>query len=182
MATIIPNLASTSMLGVGVPKLARGLGIGLSSWTPTIAINTTDAGTVGTGKGVPIPILIAQPILYTNLLAGMVAQRLVGVLAPAFILGLSNGLVALYAQGFTNTVHVGVGTGAGLATFRAPPAFPAISAGFTAVGMTHDTGTRLAHALSYGLRRTFDTLVLPQPIVGPSAPFAGSGRGSGTIV
>lgn len=181
MATLIPNLVSTAMLGVGVPRFARGLGIGLSTWTPTITISTTDAGTVGTGKGVPVPILIAQPVLYTNLLAGMKAQGLIGVLAPAFILGLSNGLVALYLQGFTNTVHLGVGNGAGVATFQPPPAFPAIRAGFNAVGMTGDVGARLARALSQGLERTFRGLALPQPIVGPAAPFAGSGRGFGSI-
>lgn len=182
LATLTPNLAATSMLGVGVPKLARGLGIGLSTWTPTITVNTTDAGTAGAGKGLPIPIILVQPIVYANLLAGMAAQGLVGVLAPAFVLGLSNGLVALYAQGLTNTVHVGVGNGAGVATFRPPPAFPPIRAGFAAVGMTGDVGTRLARALSQGLERTFKTLVLPQPIVGPSAPVAGSGRGFGNIV
>jgi hypothetical protein len=182
MATLIPNLVATAMLGVGVPKLARGLGIGLSVWTPTISINTTDVGTVGTGKGLPVPIILAQPLLYANLMAGMHAQKLIGVLAPAFILGLTNGLVALYAQGFTNTVHAGVGTGAGVATFKPPPAFPPIRAGFAAVGMTNDVGTRLARALGRGLESTFMSLVLPQPIVGPSAPFAGSGRGFGNII
>lgn len=182
MATLIPNLVSCAMLGVGVPKLARGLGIGLSTWTPTISISTTDVGTAGAGKGVPVPIIIVQPVLYANLLAGMQSQKLLGVLAPAFIMGLTNGLVALYAQGFTNTVHAGVGTGAGVATFRPRPALPQIRAGFAAVGMTNDTNLKFARALSQGLETTFRGLVLPQPIVGSASPVATSGRGFGSIL
>jgi hypothetical protein len=182
MATLIPNLVSCAMLGVGVPKLARGLGIGLSTWTPTISISTTDAGSAGVGKGVPVPIIIVQPVLYANLLLGMRDQKLLGVLAPAFIMGLTNGLVALYAQGFTNTAHVGVGTGAGVATFRPPPAFSHIRAGFAAVGMSSDTNAKFARALSQGLEKTFRALVLPQPIVGSASPVAAAGRGFGTIL
>jgi hypothetical protein len=170
------------MLGVGVPKLARGIGLGLSTWTPTISISTTDVGTAGVGKGVPVPIVIVQPVLYANLLVGMRNQKLLGVLAPAFIMGLTNGLIALYAQGFTNTVHAGVGTGAGVATFRPPPAFPQIQAGFASVGMTNDTNTKFARALSHGLETTFRGLVLPQPIVGSASPVATTGRGFGSIL
>lgn len=170
------------MLGVGVPKFVWGLGIGLSTWTPTILINTTDVGTAGAGKGVPIPIVIPQPLLYGNLLAGMVAEGLMGVLAPAFILGLTNGLVLLYAQALTNTVHVGVAVGGGVATFRPPPAFASIQAGFAAVGMVGVADAKLARALSQGLERTFRSLVLPQPIVGPPTPTGASGRGAGFIL
>lgn len=182
MATLVPNLVSCAMLGVGVPRLARGLGIGLSTWTPTIVISTTDVGSAGVGKGVPVPIALVQPVLYGNLLAGMRAQNLVGVLAPAFVMGLANGLVALYLQGFTNTVHAAVGVGAGVATFRPPAAFPAINAGFAAVGITNGVATRLARALSSGLETTFRGLALPQPIVGSVSPATASGRGFGSIL
>lgn len=182
IATLVPNLVSCLMLGVGVPRLARGLGIGLSTWTPTIVVNTTDVGTAGVGKGVPVPIAIVQPVLYANLLAGMRGQNLVGVLAPAFIMGLSNGIVALYAQGLTNTAHPGVGSGAGVATFRPPSPFPYIQAGFAAVGMNGDVATRFARAVSHGLEATFRSLVLPQPIVGSASPVATSGRGFGSII
>lgn len=182
MATLVPNLVATAMLGVGVPKLARGLGIGLSQWTPTIALSTTDVGTAGVGKGAPVPVVIPQPVLYGNLLASMVSHGLIGVLAPAFALGLANGLVLLYAQAVTNTTHIGVGVGAGVTTFKPPSAFPAIHAGFAAVGMTGEGSTKLARALSQGLERTFRALVLPQPIVGVPSPTASSGRGLGVII
>lgn len=180
MGTLIPNLVATP--GVGIPKLARGLGIGLSRWTPTIVISTSDAGTAGAGKGTPMPIIIPQPLLYANLLAGMASQKLTGVLMPAFVLGLSNGLVAVYLQGLTNTVHVGVGVGAGVARFQPPPAFPFLQAGFTAVGMVGVADAKLARALGHGLEMTFKALVQPQPIVGPPTPTGSSGRGFGTII
>lgn len=181
MATLAPNLAASSMLGIGVPKFARGLGVGLGAWTPTIVINTTDAGTAGSGIGVPVPIVIPQPLLYSNLRSGEASQGLTGVMCPLFTLGLSNGLVLLYAGTLTNTAHVGVGVGAGLATFRPPPAFPAIQAGFASVGMVGEGAIKMARAISRGLEATFRALVLPQPIVGPPSPVGSSGRGFGNI-
>lgn len=170
------------MLGVGVPKFARGLGVGLSSWTPTIIVNSTDTGTAGSGKGVPVPITIPQPMLYGNLFTGMTGQGLVGVMRPAFVLGLSQGLVLLYAQCLTNTAHVGVAVGSGVASFKPSPAFPFIQAGFASVGMVGEGGVKLARALSQGLERTFRALTLLQPIVGPPSPTGASGRGIGNIL
>lgn len=182
MGTLIPNLTATAMIGVGVPKFARGLGNGLSRWTPTITISTTDAGTAGAGKGAPMPVLIQQPLLYANLVAGMTSQGLIGVLMPAFVLGLSNGLVAVYLQTLTNTAHVGVGVGAGVARFQPPPAFPFIQAGFVSAGMSGVAHVKLARAISRGLETTFKALVQAQPIVGPPTPTGASGRGFGTII
>lgn len=182
ISTLVPALAGASMLGVGVPRFARGLGIGLSSWTPTIIINSTDTGTAGSGKGVPVPIAIPQPLLYGNLFTGMSGQGLVGVMRPAFILGLSQGLVLLYAQCLTNTAHLGVGVGSGVASFRPTPPLPFIQAGFASVGMVGEGGVKLARALSQGLEKTFRALALLQPIVGPPSPAGASGRGIGTIL
>jgi len=182
ITTLVPALAGCAMVGVGVPKFATGLGIGLSAWTPTIVVNSTDTGTAGSGKGVPVPILIPQPLLYGNLFSGMTGQGLVGVMRPAFVLGLSQGLVLLYAQCVTNTAHVGVGVGAGAASFRPPPALPFLQAGFAAVGMVGEGGVKMARALSQGLERTFRSFVLPQPIVGPPSPSGASGRGVGNIL
>lgn len=182
ISTLVPALAGTSMIGTGVPKFARGLGIGLSTWTPTIIINSTDVGTAGSGKGVPVPITIPQPLLYGNLFTGTTGQGLIGVMRPAFLLGLTQGLILLYAQCVTNTAHVGVGVGSGIATFRPPPPLPFIQAGFAAVGMVGEGGVKMARAISQGLERTFRTLSLVQPIVGPPTPTGSSGRGIGSIL
>jgi len=182
MAIMIPALAGTAMIGVGVPKLAQALGIGLSQWTPLILVTTTDAGTAGAGKGTPMPVILAPPVLYGNLVAGMIGEGLTGVLMPAFVHGLTTGLVSAYAQALTNTVHAGVAVGAGVAKFTPPGAFPFLQAGFAAMGMAGPADAKLARALSRGLENTFKALTQPQPIVGPATPTGASGRGQGKLV
>ncbi len=181
IATLTPNLMATGMLGIGTPKLARAIGAGLSLWSPQIKISTVDVGTAGAGKGTPIPITIAPPVMYANLIAGMVANNLVGIMAPAFTLGLANGLVALYLQAVTSTEHVGVGAGSGEATFSAPPAARYLRTGFESQNMTGEGAVKLCKAIGQGLDATFKTLVLVQPIVGPPSPASGTGFGTGSI-
>jgi hypothetical protein len=182
VAVLVPSLASVAMVGMGVPKFSMGLGIGLSTWTPTIAIQTVDAGTLGVGKGIPVPILLISSVLQANLHIGFASQGLLGVLEPAFVLGLTNGLVQLYAQSLTNTVHPGVGLGAGVATFNPSPAVGHIIAGFSALGMSGEGPTKIAMALAMALENTFRMLILPQPIVGPPNIVPGAGVGTGNII
>jgi len=182
LATIAPSLISVAIIGVGVPKFTQGFGIGLSTWTPKITIQTVDAGAAGAGKGAPIPILIPQPVLVTNLMVGFQAYGLTGLMEPVFVVGLANGLVQLYLQAFTNTFHPGTGSGAGVARFTPPPASPDFIAGFASVDMTGEGAIKMARALAQGLETTFRTLILPQPIVGPAGPSPGGGTGFGTII
>lgn len=182
VAVLVPSLAGVSIVGIGTPKFCFGFGTGLSTWTPTITISTTDTGAAGTGKGVPVPIPLATPVLVANILQGFQAQGLVGIMSPLFVAGLSTGLTALYLQAFTNTVHAGVGSGAGVARFSPPPAAPAFLQGFAAVGMTGDGAIKVARALAQGLEATFRSLVVPQPIVGPAGPSPGTGIGFGSII
>jgi hypothetical protein len=178
---MLPNIAAVSFVGVGTPKLAQALGIGLTTWTPKISVTTVDSGTLGAGKGVPIPIILIPTVLQLNLYAGFTAQGILGLMAPLFITGLTNGFVQVYATALTNTAHVGVGLGAGVATFKPPPAFFDLKTGFDAVGATGDGATKLCRALAQALESTFSTLVLPQPIVGPPSPAPGAGKGFGSI-
>jgi hypothetical protein len=181
-AIMQPSLTAVSFIGVGTPKLAQALGIGLTTWTPKIAVQTVDSGTLGAGKGVPIPIILAPPVLQLNLTLGFTANGILGLLAPVFITGLTTGLVQTYATALTNTAHVGVGLGAGVATFRPPPAFADLKRGFDAVGATGDGAVKLCRSLAQGLESTFSTLVLPQPISGPPSPAPGAGSGFGVIL
>jgi hypothetical protein len=180
--TLAANLAATSMLGVGVPKYASGVIAGLTIWVPQITVLTNDVGTGGTGVGVPLPVLVPTPILLANLTSGMASQGLMGLMAPLFLLGLSNGLTAVFLQTLVVTQHAGVGSGAGVASFRAPPAFPSIIAGFATAGMIGIAAARKAAALAIGLDQTFATLLLPVVIVGPPTPSAATGVGFGKIL
>lgn len=181
-ATLAANLAASAIVGVGVPKYTSGVISGLSRWVPLIKVQTQDAGSGGSGTNIPLPVLIPTPLLLINLTTGMSSMNLLGVMAPIFLLGLANGLTAVFLQTLIKTQHVGVGTGAGVATFKAPPAFPSIIAGFASAGMVGQAASRKAQALGIGLDRTFASLFLPVAIVGTASPTAATGRGFGSIV
>jgi hypothetical protein len=180
--TLAANLVASAMLGVGVPKYSAGVINGLSIWVPQITVNTVDAGSGGTGANIPLPTLVPTPLLLANLTSGMASQGLLGVMAPLFLIGLANGLTAVFLQTLVVTQHVGVGTGAGVASFAAPPAFPSIIAGFAAAGMAGPETARKAAALGIGLDQTFASLLLPVAIVGSASPTATTGVGFGKIL
>lgn len=181
-AVLLPNLVAVSLAGVGVPKLARGLAIGLSTWTQKISLQTKDAGAVGVGKGVPLPVTLPIPLLVVNLVKGFTSQGILGLMSPIFITGLANGLAQTYTMALTNTVHPNVGVGVGALQFKAPPAFPDIKLGFDSAGMKGEGSTKLAKAIGEGLDSTFRALVLPQPIVGAPGPSPSAGVGFGKII
>lgn len=179
---LVTNLVASAMLGTGVPKYASGVASGLGIWVPQISVETTDAGSAGTGTNIPLPVTLPTPLLIANLTAGMASMGLMGVMAPLFILGLANGLTAVFLTTLVKTQHVGVGTGAGVAKFVAPPALPSILAGFASAGMTGPASARKAQALAIGLDRTFASLVLPVAIVGTASPSGATGKGFGKIL
>jgi len=180
MGALIPNLLSVTMIGTGIPKYARGVALGLQQWVPQVRVTTVDTGTAGVGKNVPLPVVVPQPVLYANLLAGMLAQKQAGVFMPPFIAGLTNGLVLCFAQVVISTTNPSVGVGGGIAKFSAPPAAQSMISGFLQAGMVGDQAIKKAKAVATGLDRTFAILVLPIVIVGPPSlsPSAGSGFGS----
>lgn len=182
IGVLIPNLVATSLIGVGVPTYANGVAQGLVNWIPQVSVQTQDVGTGGSGKNVPLPLLVPQPLLVANITSGMAAQDLLGVFSPLLILGLSNGLSLAFLQMLVNTTHVGVGTGTGVASFRAPPATPSMIQGFKSAGMKGPATERKAAALGQAFDQTFASLLLPVAIVGSVTPSAATGRGFGKII
>lgn len=182
MGALIPNLVSVAMIGVGLPKYARGVALGLQQWVPKIRVNTVDTGTLGAGKNVPLPLVVPQPVLYLNLIAGMTAQKQAGVLMPVFAAGLANGLVLCFAQTLLSTTHPSVGAGGGVAKFSAPPATKSMISGFQQAGMTGDQATKKAKAIAFALDATFAILVMPVAIVGPPSPAPSAGSGFGSLI
>jgi hypothetical protein len=182
MGALIPNLISVGMIGTGLPKYARGVALGLQQWIPKVRVNTIDTGTAGAGKNVPLPLVVPQPVLYLNLVAGMTAQKQIGVLMPAMAAGLANGLVICFAQTLVSTTHPSVGTGGGVAKFSAPPAAQSMISGFAQAGMVGDQATKKAKAIGGALDRTFAILVMPIAIVGPPSPAPSAGSGFGSLI
>jgi len=177
MGVLVPSIVFT---GPGVFKYSKGVAIGLTKWARTIQVSTTDTGTAGAGTGI-LPLIVPQPLLFGHILAGMKNQKLLGLLAVPFIVGVSTGLNLAFLQMVINTTHPSVGAGAGLASFKAPPATPFILEGFKLAGMKGDGTAKKARALAFGLDKSIASLVIPIPIVGPPSPSPSSGVGSGSL-
>jgi len=182
IGAIVPSLVSCACIGVGTPKYANGVAQGLVRWIPLVKVTTVDGGTAGVGTNVPLPLIVPTPLLYANLLSGMLSQGFHGIMMPAFVSGLSTGLAISFFQMLIKTNHPVVGIGSGVARMQAPPAFAAISAGFSAAGMTGPGSVRAARALASGLDRTFASLLIPIAIVGPPSVSPGVGVGFGSIL
>lgn len=179
--TIATALLGSGMLGPAMPKLASGLGQGLTLWVRKLKVVTVDAGAIGTGKGL-FPFLIPQPILMGALLAAYATNGHLGPMAPLEAVGMANGITIGLAQGFLNTTHPSVGAGAAVAKISGPPAFSSIMQGLSSVGITGQGASAKANAISSALMVVIQTLVLPIVIVGAGGPSPSSGSGSGSII
>lgn len=179
---IAPSLASVAVIGVDMPKFARGLAVGYSTYLQKVRIQTIDGGTAGAGKGTPMPLVVPPPIWIPFLTTGFIQNRIMGVMAPPFIIGLSNGLSLSSLQALTNTAHPGVGAGAGVPTLQLPSAFRDIQLGFKQVGFSGADNIKVCRAIAFGIERSLRTFIIPIPIVGPPSPSPGSGRGGGKFL
>lgn len=178
---ILVSLVATGHLGIATPQLASAVAAGITLWAPSVTAISVDTGLLGVGAGL-VPLLVPPPLLLAGLTAGFAAFTLLGPIAPLTIIGLSTGISLGLLQGQVITAHPLVGVGAGVCAFKAPPAGPLMIAGFTSVGITGTSGTKLALAIGMALDIVFTTLVLPTPIVGAGAPFPSAGAGVGKIV
>lgn len=173
------NLVGTGNLGLGVPIVAKGLGTGLSTWVATIQATALASGTAGVGVGLT-PLVVPPPPLYAAFLAAAPGQKVLGVMAPLFFLGVANGSSLSLAPGIVQTTHPTVGSGAGTVTFKAPPAAPFFEKALKDAGVT--SPEKLARVVGQGLDNVFRALVLPVAVVGPPSIAPSAGPGTGKIV
>ncbi len=178
---IATNLVATGHLGVAVPQLSLGLANGILAWLQVMAVATVDAGQLGAGAGL-IPLVVPQPVLLAALTPAFASQGILGVFSPLTILGLSNGLSIGFGLGQVVTTHPVVGVGAGVCSFKAPPAVPFLLQGLATAGITGTGAIKMATALAIALGAVFSALVLPTPIAGAGSPISGGGAGTGKIV
>lgn len=178
---VASNIASAGMAGMDAPKIATGIGIGVSAWVATIVVQTVDVGTAGTGAGGPMPVTIPGTLL-GNMQTGFSAAGLVGQFAAPLASGLASGLTQAFLQALIVTTHVGVGSGSGVAKFVASSAVGPVAAGLASAGVVGQFASQLATAVGIALDLTFASLVIPLPIVGTASPTAASGTGVGKII
>ena len=178
---LVPALIASAQIGTGVPKLALGVATGVTTFAAQSTVTSVDTGTLGVGVTVA-PLVVPQPLLLANILAGFAATGTVGVMSPVLAVGLANGLSLGFLQGLITMTHPGVGAGAGVAKVIPAGAVPAMIAGFAAAGMVGVGSVKMATAIGIALTLTFTTFVLPVPIVGAPSIVPGAGVGVGKIV
>jgi hypothetical protein len=180
-AVLVPALVASAQVGIAVPQFALGVANGVATFAQTATVTSVDVGTLGAGV-TAVPLVVPQPLLLANMLAGFAATSTLGPMAPLLALGLANGLSIGFLQGIVTLAHAGVGAGAGVAKVVGAGAIPAMIAGFASVGMTQPGSVKMATAIGTALTLTFTTFVMPVPILGPPSISPGAGAGFGKIV
>jgi hypothetical protein len=180
---IAPNLLSVGNIGMGMPKYAMGVAIGVCKYlTIQAKVVTVDAGSLGVGTSI-MPLIVPPPLLQGALYSGFGSAGILGPMAPLLITGLTNGLTTGWlALALLQTNHPGIGLGAGVARIVAPTAIPIMLAGFAAMGMVGDGPVKMATALGIAMDITFAAFFEPVPIVGIASPAGGAGVGFGSVI
>lgn len=181
LSTLTPSLIGVGMIGIGTPKIIKGVASGLALWASSRSVSTVDAGTVGVGKGF-FPLV--PPIsLLPNLQINTVSEKMLGIFTPTFLSGLASGLSLSLATGFLSTSHPSVGVGVAIATISGPPGRLSFLQGFEGAGVTGETGKKLAKVIGNSLDTIYATpLITPIPIVGSPSPTSSSGFGVGKLL
>jgi len=180
-AVILESLITNGMIGTGTPTVANAIGIGVSTWIQALPVTTIDTGAIGVGEGIA-PLIVPTPLLLAAFFESFAGEGILGVSAPLFINGLSQGLTLTFIQGLILTTHPTVGTGAAICSFSPLSAIPFLIAAFSGNGLTNLGAIKMSTAIGIGLSTVFSSLILPSPIVGPAGPAPSAGSGFGNIV
>ncbi len=158
------------------------MGTGVTLWTASLTVVTTDVGTLGAGVGLG-PCAIPPSLLLPSLLSSLPSAGVKGVSMPSLATGLALGLsLAFTSQGVVTTIHPSVGAGTGICSFPGPSAVPFMLSGFAAAGLTGSSAVQMATGIGVGLDVGFGAFSLPIVIVGPPSPSPSTGAGTGKIV
>lgn len=182
LSTLTPSLIGVGLIGIGTPKIIKGVAIGLALWASSRSLSTVDVGTVGVGKGF-FPLVPPVSSLLPTLQINAVSEKMLGIFTPTFLSGLASGLSFSLATGILSTSHPSVGVGTAIATIAGPPGRLSFLQGFESAGVTGETGKKLAKVIGNSLDTIYATpLITPIPIVGSPSPTGSSGIGVGKIL
>lgn len=167
-------------IGPGAIKLATAVAQGTGQWLTSVPVITKDTGTVGAGSG-SIPLVVPPPALAAGLAAGYAANKILGIMAPLNILGLSIGLSQAMAKANVISIHPSVGVGACVISFGTSSAIPHMLKAFKDNQMTTEGSMMTARGIGMGLDITFAAFQIPCPITGAPGPSPSAGVGFGFI-
>jgi hypothetical protein len=176
------NMASNGLLGPSVPQLAAGVANGLSQYAASgLTAISVDTGTVGSGVGFGVGIIIPPAVFQGTLQAAFAGALIVGPTAPLLVNAIAMGFSQALATAIINTTNVGVGAGAGVVTIAPSSGAPFFVAAFTASGMVGPGAVNMATAVGIGFDMAIPAAKGVIAIAGPAGPAPSAGAGTGKI-
>jgi hypothetical protein len=179
--SLLSSLAAKGLVGEKTPELAAALGGALIEWALTVRVGTTDTGAVGAGTSI-FSFSVPSSVVSSNFELSRTSALLFGVSAADLAAALADGVSLTFAAVQVSTVHAGVGSGAGVALFSAPPAQPIVMGRLLGAGFSGSDLSRLADLFASALDQTLPPLSLPIVIAGPAGPSPAAGVGTGSLV
>lgn len=178
-------LLGAGLIGTGSNQLAVGLSNALCTYGKTaMSVGTIDVGTLGTGKGTGVGVVLPQPILMASLSTSLPGGGIAGLSMPQLALGISIGYSTALSTAIINTFHPSVGIGAGKLQI-APNTIAAIgifTQAFISAGMSGNMIIPLATAIVKGLDAVLPAAIGVVAITGSPSTSPSSGVGSGKLL
>lgn len=176
------NMVSSGLLGPSVPQLAGAVAAGLAQYAGSgLTAVSVDTGTVGSGTGFGVGMIIAPSVFQATLQAAFTGSLIIGPTAPLFVTALSLGFSQALATAIINTSNVGVGVGTGVVTIVPSSGAPFFTAAFTAAGMVGSGAVSMATAIGIGFDLAIPAAKGVIAIAGPAGPAPSAGAGTGKI-
>ena len=177
-------MRAQGLLGTSVPQLALGISNGLILYAAQgITAITVDVGTLGTGVGTGIGVIVPPLLISKHMLDTFAAALILGPFSPPLINAISLGLSQSLLTANINTQNTGVGLGVGTLFLIPSSGAPFFIDGFTKAGIAGPSAQSMATAVATALDIA---LAIPTPkgvvaIAGPPNILPGAGAGQGKI-
>lgn len=181
---VISNLASVGMLGSSASQLAAGLANGLSIYaTTSIIFQSVDIGTLGSGVGSGVGILV-PPAITASMVGSFAANGMLGVMSSPLATGIAQAFMQSFALATISTFSptVGVGTGTGVCVPNPGASIGIFAAAFASAGMLGISALQLATAVATGLDSILPSSTGAVVITGSPSNSPSSSTGLGKLL
>jgi len=147
-------------------------------------VDTVDVGSVGSGTGVGVGIILAPPVLIGSLTSAFEGAQIRGSLRQSLIVAISNAVSDTLKLALINTVNAGVGAGTGKVTLVPNPtaSVPLMVANFFGLALVGVSSPVLASAIARGIDQVLPSAIGVIAIAGTASPSPGIGTGIGKLI
>jgi hypothetical protein len=178
-------LISAGISGQNSIQLATGIALGLYQYTTSaLVVLTIDVGTVGTGVGTGVGIILPPPAIMGGFFASFPSAGIKGIMAPAMITALASAFSSVLSQASIQSVHAGVGVGSGIVQIvpNSAASVPLFTSALQSTGFNGVSSPQLASAIALGLDSAFPTAKGVVVITGSPSIYPGTGAGRGFLL